>query len=335
MGDKKRIGVIGVGRIGSLHARLLHQHPDAEVVSIADVDLQRASDFAEELGVDHVTDDPAVLIAQDLDAVVIASSTDTHASLICEAARAGRHIFCEKPVDLTVDRIHEALAEVEKAGVMLQIGFNRRFDRDFRQVRDRITSGQVGETHMLRITSRDPSPPPVSYVRVSGGLFLDMMIHDFDMARFLVGDEVDEIYATGASLVDPAIGEAGDVDTAVVVMRFRNGTFCTIDNSRRAVYGYDQRAEVLGDRGCALTSAEHLNSGHFWDESAEKRDTSPDFFIKRYMDAYQAELDAFVTCLCTGASPEPTGLDGLRALELGLAARASLLEKKTIKVVYS
>ena len=187
----------------------------------------------------------------------------------------------------------------------------------------------------MRISSRDPSPPPVSYVEVSGGIFLDMMIHDFDMARFLVGDEVEEVFATGDALVDPAIGRAGDVDTAVVVMRFRNGAICTIDNSRRAVYGYDQRAEVFGNKGCALTTDAHLNPGFFWDETAEKRDLSPDFFIKRYLDAYRAELDSFIDCVRDDTAPPVTGLDGQRALELGLAARASLASGQAIKVEYA
>ena len=266
MSEKIRMGVIGVGRIGTLHARLLSEHPEVHLVSISDVDEARAKSMADTLDVGHYSRVPAETIAQPLDALVIASSTDTHADLICQAARAGVHVFCEKPIDLTLPLIQKARAAVAEAGVKLQIGFNRRFDPDFGQGRQKIQDGSVGNIHLVRLTSRDPCPPPVSYIKTSGGIFLDMMIHDFDMARFLVGDEVDELYATADALVEPEIGRAGDLDTAVVTMRFRNGAICTIDNSRRAVYGYDQRAEVLGDRGCALTSHEHLNPGHFWDE---------------------------------------------------------------------
>ena len=335
MSGRIRMGIVGVGRIGALHARLLAEQADVDLVSISDTDGARAKSVAETLGVKHVSTEASETMAQGLDALAITSSTDTHAALICQAAAAGLHVFCEKPIDLTLPLIQKARHAVAEAGVKLQIGFNRRFDSDFGQVRQKIREGQVGQIHVVRLTSRDPCPPPVSYIKTSGGLFLDMMIHDFDMARFLVGDEVEELYATGAALVDPEIGLAGDLDTAMVTMRFRNGAMCTIDNSRRAVYGYDQRAEVLGDKGCALTSSEHLNAGHFWDETAEKRDLRPDFFIRRYMAAYRTQLTAFAHCIQNDATPKATGLDGQRALELGLAAKASLAANQPITVRYA
>src|SRR5512136_2583551 len=253
MADTLRVGVIGTGRIGVLHARnLAGKIPGVRLEAVSDVVAAAAEKCAAELGVaTATTDHRRILDRKDIDAVVICSSTDTHSRLIGEAAEAGKHIFCEKPIDFDLKRIDEALAKVKKAGVKLQVGFNRRFDPSFQRVHDLVASGGVGTPHLLRITSRDPSPPPIAYVKVSGGIFLDMTIHDFDMARYLVGREVTELYAAGGVLVDPEIGRAGDIDTAVVTLRFEGGAIGTIDNSRRSVFGYDQRVEVFGSGGMA------------------------------------------------------------------------------------
>ena len=251
--DKVRIGIIGVGRIGSLHAKSIQSNiTNGEVTAISDIMIQTAEKAAHENGIPvYTTDYQTLLKDPEIDAVLICSPTNTHADIAMEAAKAGKHIFCEKPVDLSIEKILEAKAVVQKCGVKMQIGFNRRFDHNHKRIRDLSLAGALGDIHVVRITSRDPAPPPISYIKVSGGLFTDMTIHDFDMARFQTGSEVYEVYAHGAVLVDQAIGEAGDVDTAVIVLKFENGAMAIIDNSRKAVYGYDQRVEVFGSKGMA------------------------------------------------------------------------------------
>jgi len=250
------VGVVGAGRIGRIHAENIRGIPEARLQAVADVAADDAlAAWARGLGVGRVARDPREIMDDpSIDAVVICSSTDTHADLVVAAAERGKHVFCEKPIDLSVAKVRRALAAVERAGVKLQVGFNRRFDHNFRRARELVQSGALGEPHLVRITSRDPAPPPLAYVKVSGGLFLDMTIHDFDMARYLTGSEVVEVYAQGAVLVDPAIGEAGDVDTAVVTLVFASGALGMIDNSRKAAYGYDQRVEVFGSKGSAACS---------------------------------------------------------------------------------
>ena len=244
-----RFSVIGAGRIGKIHAEnLATRIPGVEVAALADVDLNAASDLADRLHIPTVLKDyHAILSDSTIDAVAICSSTDTHAKIISEAAQAGKHIFCEKPIAYDLEKIDTALEAVEKAGVKLQIGFNRRFDPNFRKVRSMVAEGKIGTPHIIHITSRDPAPPPLSYVKVSGGMFLDMTIHDFDMARYLSGSEVEEVFTAAGIMVDPEIGEAGDVDTCVITLRFANGAIGTIDNSRKAVYGYDQYTLSLHD----------------------------------------------------------------------------------------
>jgi len=250
--EKVNIGIIGVGRIGKLHAgNLKYQVPGVKVLAVADIFEESAQQVAAQLEIPGAEKDYRVLLEnKDIDAVVICSSTDTHAQIISEAAEAGKHIFCEKPIALDIDKIDQAITAVKKAGVKLQVGFNRRFDPSFKKAKDLVASGKIGTPHLLRITSRDPEPPPISYIKVSGGIFLDMMIHDFDMARYLLDQEVVELMAVGNCLVDPAIGEAGDIDTAIVTLKYEGGAWGTIDNSRKAVYGYDQRIEIFGSEGC-------------------------------------------------------------------------------------
>ena len=267
-----------------------------------------------------------------INAVAICSATDTHAQLIEEAAAAGKHIFCEKPIDLDLGRIRRALDAVAKAGVKLQIGFNRRFDPSFSKVREAVASGKIGTPHIVRITSRDPAPPPIEYVRVSGGLPLDMAIHDFDMVRFLTGQEAKEIYAVGAALVDPEIGRAGDVDTCVITMRLSGGGFATIDNSRKAVYGYDQRVEVFGSAG-VVSAGNRTPDAHMLLDAAGEHSAKPlHFFLERYQEAYVIEMREFVRCLVEDSSPSVTGQDGLMAAVMGLAAKKSLAEGGPVSV---
>ncbi|MFQ5437185.1 MAG: inositol 2-dehydrogenase, partial [Anaerolineae bacterium] len=248
------------------------------------------------------------------------------------AAAAGKHIFCEKPIDHSLEKIDAALAAVEKAGVTLQIGFNRRFDANFRKVREMIAAGKVGETHILRITSRDPAPPPIEYVKVSGGLFLDMTIHDFDMARYLVGSEVEEVYVAAAVRVDPAIGEAGDVDTAVITLKFADGTMGTIDNSRQAVYGYDQRVEVFGSKGMVHVE-NNLPNTHIYSSAEGITSEKPlYFFLERYMDSYVTEMQEFVDAVVGGKSPPVVGEDGRIPVIIGLAAQKSLQENRPVRL---
>ncbi len=328
------VGVIGAGRIGRLHAEnLAFQLPGVSVAAVADVRLAAAEEAASACpGARAVADPRAVLDDPRIDAVVISSSTDTHAALIEQAAAAGKHIFCEKPIDLDAGRVRGAIAACERAGVKLQVGFNRRFDPSFKRVADGVRRGEVGAPQLVRITSRDAQPPPLDYVKISGGLFLDMAIHDFDMARYLAQEEVVEVFATGSALIDPDIGAAGDVDTAVTLLRYRSGAIATIDNSRQAVYGYDQRVEVFGSRGCLTAGNSTPTQVSLWNESGQQHDRPLFFFLERYRDSYVAELRAFAQCIVDDTPPPVTGRDGLLAVNLALAAKRSLTQRRPIAV---
>jgi myo-inositol 2-dehydrogenase/D-chiro-inositol 1-dehydrogenase len=285
VGPKINLGLIGAGRIGKVHAdTIAFRIPDAALVAVADPNLNAARELAARCGAPRVFADPGELLADPaVDGVLICSSTNTHAGLIVQAAKARKHIFCEKPIDHTLAAIDRALQAVREAGVKLQIGFNRRFDPNFERVRRAITSGEVGDPHLLHIFSRDPGPPPIAYVKVSGGMFLDMTIHDFDMARFLIGSEVREVFTTAGVRVDPEIGAAGDVDTAVIVLRFENGVIGTIDNCRKAPYGYDQRVEVLGSKGSIATENCYPNAAVVSTAESVRRDLPLNFFMDRYL----------------------------------------------------
>ena len=329
-----RFGVIGAGRIGKLHAEhLATRIPGASLARIADPVIESARDLALRLRVPAFGSDYHEILADpEIDAVAICSSTDTHAQLIGEAARAGKHIFCEKPIAYDLARIDAALAAVREAKVKLQIGFNRRFDPNFRRVRQVVAGGGIGEVHILRITSRDPAPPPVEYVRVSGGMFFDMTIHDFDMARFLVGSEVVEIFAAGGVRVDSRIGEAGDIDTAVVTLRFANGAIGTIDNSRKAVYGYDQRVEVFGSGG--MVAAQNNTPDNVVLSGAEGvRSAQPlYFFLERYAESFLAEMKEFVGAVQSGGPTPVTGEDGRVPVLMAMAAVRSLRENRPVRL---
>lgn len=335
MSRRLKVGLIGAGRIGRLHAENVDSflQDRAEIAAAADLYPEKIADWAGSLGLPTVCRDPGRILADpEIDAVLICSSTDTHCSLISDAARQGKHIFCEKPVDLDAVKIREALAEVQKAQVKLQIGFQRRFDPSFAKIKAMIGAGEIGRPHLLKITSRDPEPPPLDYIKVSGGLFLDMTIHDFDMARFLLESEVEEVFASGAVLIDPTIGAAGDVDTAVVILKFQNGALGVIDNSRKAVYGYDQRVEVFGAAGS-------LAAGHE-KETAVEHSTGEGiitpkpkyFFTERYREAYRRELESFFDAVIADSEPLVSGIDGLIAVLIGEAAKRSLAENRPVQV---
>jgi myo-inositol 2-dehydrogenase/D-chiro-inositol 1-dehydrogenase len=332
--NQVNVGLIGTGRIGRLHAEVLaHRVPGAHLMMVTDIVLENAEKCAADFNIPTVAPSPQAVFASDeIDAVAICSSTDTHVRFIIEAAQAGKHIFCEKPIALNLEPLDKALAAVEQSGVKLQVGFNRRFHASFKQVRDVVAAGQIGRPHLMRISSRDPAPPPVSYIKVSGGIFLDMTIHDFDMARYLTGSEVTEVYATGGVMVDPAIGEAGDIDTAVIVLTYENGAICTIDNSRQAVYGYDQRVEVFGSGGMALSANNTPHNSSVYTSNSVQSSLLYPGFLELYMDSYVAEMQAFIQAVQNDTEPPVTGLDGRYPLVIGLAALKSLQEKRPVKL---
>jgi myo-inositol 2-dehydrogenase / D-chiro-inositol 1-dehydrogenase len=325
-----RIAVLGVGRIGKLHADLIHSMTEASVAMVQDVHEPSAAATGAALGVRHTTSIDEVLASSEVDAVAICSPTPAHVPMLEAAAAAGKAIFCEKPVSLDLALVDAALAKVAAAGVPLHIGFNRRFDPAHRSVRQAVLDGHVGDVEICRITSRDPAPPPVDYVKTSGGLFLDMTIHDFDMARFITGSEVTEVSAHGAVLVDPAIGQAGDIDTAVVVLRHENGAITTIDNTRRAAYGYDQRVEVHGSLGMAQSDNPPNYTGRIHTADGSRTPPIPYFFLERYTPAYVHQWKSFVHAVRTGTPTEITAADGRAPLVIGLAAIKSMRERRTV-----
>jgi len=331
---KLRVGVIGLGRMGLIHSQSLIKHINkAKLVACSDIDIERASKCAKEWGISKVTSDPLEVLADpDVDAVVISTPTSTHAELIYQAAVHGKHVFCEKPLATTLNEVNNILKIVAQSEIKLMVGFQRRFDPNFQYAYETIKSERVGKIWLLRITSRDPVPPPLEYIQTSGGLFLDMTIHDFDMARFLVGDEVEEIYAYGSVLVNPQISEVGDVDTAVCVMLFKNGVIGVIDNSRRAVYGYDQRVEVLGSKGMLSVGNPHLHYVTLWTHEGYHGARLMEFFTDRYMEAYVRELESFVEAILAGRDPPISALDCKIAMAMAYAAQKSLLERRPVRL---
>ena len=321
----------GAGRIGAIHAANIAAHPGARLETIVDTDREAAERLAGRYGA-AVGDQAEALADPAIDAVVIASSTDTHADLIEAAAHAGKAIFCEKPLDLDCRRAEECVAIAKQGGVPLMVGFNRRFDPNFARLEQQIRGGRIGHPELLTIISRDPAPPPLDFVRRSGGLFRDMMIHDFDMAYWLLGEEPSELFAAAGVLVDPAIGEAGDVDTAVVTLRMASGALCQISNSRRAAYGYDQRIEVLGSKGAL--QAENIAETTVVFSGAEGivSDKPVHFFLERYAEAYRRELDHFIGAVADGTAPLVGGEDGVRALALADAAAESAQTGRAVKM---
>ena len=326
-----RFGLIGAGRIGRIHGGNVAKRGDCTLALVADADAKAAKAMAGQHGA-KVAEIDAIFTAKDIDAVLICAPTDMHSDLIEKAARAGKAVFCEKPVDLNSDRIRVCLKVVEKAGVPLMIGFNRRFDPNFAALKARLDKGVAGDIEIVSIMSRDPGPPPLSYIGRSGGLFRDMMIHDFDMARFLLGEEPIAVTAVGSSLVDPAIGKAGDVDTAAVLLETKSGKIAQISNSRRATYGYDQRVEVHGSKGMLRAGNVLETTVEFSGAKGIASDPVQNFFLERYDAAYRLELDAFVKAVKMGVAPSPSGQDGLRAQILADIATESAKTRRRIEV---
>ena len=327
-----RFAVIGTGRIGQMHAELLaSQVKGATLGAVSDSVASRAEEVGHALGAPALSTDQIMADAA-IDAVAICAPTEAHVPLIIQAAEAGKAIFCEKPVSLELAEVDRALNVVERSGAKLMVGFNRRFDPSHAAVRDAVAHGRTGPPEILRITSRDPAPPPLSYVRTSGGIFLDMMVHDFDMARFVAGSDVVEVCAFGAVRVAPEFAEYGDVDTAVVTLRHDNECLTVIDNSRRAAYGYDQRVEVHGSMGLAASENPLANSAVLRDASGTVMAPLPYFFLERYTASYLRQWDAFVAAVSAGTAVPTTGADGRAALVIGLAANQSLLKNCPVRV---
>jgi myo-inositol 2-dehydrogenase/D-chiro-inositol 1-dehydrogenase len=328
-----RVGVIGVGRIGRMHAELLaRQVAGASVAMVHDAFADAAEGVGDELGVPVAGNVEELLASPDVDAVAICAPTETHADLLVAAARAGKPAFCEKPISLDLPEVDRALAAIAEAGIAVQIGFNRRFDPAHESVARAVADGTIGEVRLVRISSRDPAPPPLEYVRGSGGIFLDMTIHDFDMARYVTGSEVIEVFARGAVRVDPAFADAGDVDTAVATLTHENGCLTVIDNSRETAYGYDQRVEAFGALGMAASENPLAHTGVVRTASGTSAPTLPHFFLDRYVPSYVREWEAFVAAVREGRQPPVTAADGRAPLVIGLAAWRSLRESRPVKV---
>jgi myo-inositol 2-dehydrogenase / D-chiro-inositol 1-dehydrogenase len=327
-----RVGLVGAGRIGRLHADLLAQRvPGVALAAVHDPHVEAARDVGARHDVPVAADAAELIDAAGVDAVAICSSTDSHAELIVRAARAGKAILCEKPVSLDLAEVDRALGAVDAAGVPFQIGFNRRFDPAHQSVRDAVAAGTIGEPHLVRISSRDPSPPPLAYVRTSGGIFLDMMIHDFDMARYVTGSEVVEVYARGSLRIEPGFAAAGDVDTALVTLVHEDGCLTAIDNSRQAVYGYDQRVEVFGSLGMAASGNPPGHTGVLTTADGSRTPALPTFFLDRYVPSYVRAWEGFAAAVATGEPTPVSGADARAPLVIGLAARRSLAEGRPVR----
>ncbi|TDQ41029.1 inositol 2-dehydrogenase [Aureibacillus halotolerans] len=331
MKKKVRLGIIGAGRIGQIHATNVLQSPQAELVVVSDVYFDsEVQARLHSYGVETTDDYLTVLRREDVDAVLVCSSTDTHIDMISEAAANGKHVFCEKPVSLETAKTKMAIAKAEAQGIALQIGFNRRFDPNVQEAKAQLEQGRIGALHSLRIISRDPAPPPAEYVARSGGLFKDMAIHDLDMARYLTGKEVEEVYVRAACLVDPMFATHDDVDTATTVLTFTDGTFATIENSRRAVYGYDQRIELFGEKGMIQVGNQQESTVQISGEGHIESAKPQAFFLERYATSYRNELEQFLYAITFGGTVPCTGKDALVAEELADACRLSWKEKKPI-----
>lgn len=330
-----KIGIIGAGRIGKVHTESIMRYvAGATVKSVADPYMtEETAAWAKSMGVEKVGKDYREILADpEIDAVLICSSTDTHSPISLEAIAAGKHIFCEKPVDHDLGKIKAVMEALEGSDVKYQVGFNRRFDHNFAAAREAVASGKIGDLAVLKITSRDPGAPPVSYIKVSGGIFLDMTIHDFDMVRFVSGDEVEEVYAAGGVTVDPAIREAGDIDTAVITLRLRSGAIAVIDNCRRASYGYDQRLEAFGSKGQVAIANDTQSSAVVSDANGVTAEKPLHFFLERYMQAYASEVAAFVDAVAND-KPVPVGIEaGLQSVLIGIAAKHSLELNRPVRL---
>jgi len=329
---KLKIGIAGLGRIGKIHLNNLLELNNVEVIAVMDPSfeaLKYAIGKGVESGLQNYKD---LLEIKELEAIVICTPTNTHADYVEIAAKSGKHIFCEKPLDLNLQRINDVLKVVEKSKIKLMIGFNRRYDNEFCKVKSSVKSGFVGEPYLVKITSRDPAAPPIEYIKNSGGLFLDMTIHDFDMARFIVDKEIQEVYAKGEAFTDISISKAGDIDTAVIVLKYIDSTLAIIDNSRKAAYGYDQRLEVFGSKGMVQANNVMIDNNNLFTQNGVKSSLPMNFFMERYADAYKKEIIDFIDSVKNNKEVSVSGIDGLKSLQIGLAANKSLKENRPVKV---
>jgi myo-inositol 2-dehydrogenase/D-chiro-inositol 1-dehydrogenase len=324
---KINVGILGLGRIGKIHFENIKLNiPEAEIIAAADPYNPYSENGITACGADEL------LAMSGIDAVIICTPTDTHAEYIEKAAKAGKNIFCEKPHDLSLSTVMESLAIVEKNKVKLMLGFNRRFDPNFLKVKSLVNEGKIGDPHILKITSRDPGPPPLSYIKSSGGMFLDMAIHDFDMARYIMNKDVSEVYSSASVLTDPMIGEAGDIDTAITTLRFKDGTMAVIDNSRKAVYGYDQRLEVFGSKGMAKVDNNYPDNHQLYDAEGTHASLPLNFFMERYTASYLYEMKMFFKAITENTDMPVTGQDGLQAMAIALAASLSVKERRPVQI---
>jgi len=334
MTTKVGIGIVGVGRIGKLHAEHMKKHANIDLIGVSDVQVNEdLIKWSEPLQLSVVTDNYMELIRNErVNAIFICSPTITHIDIIKAAVAHGKHIFCEKPISFHYQETKQLLELVQQAGIVFQVGFNRRFDHNFNKVKELMKANKIGQPHIIKITSRDPAPPPASYIQASGGMFMDMSIHDFDMARFISGSEVETVFAEGAVLVDPHIGELGDIDTAIVTLRFANGALGVIDNSRKAAYGYDQRVEVLGEKGCISVENDVPTTVKISTEQAIETDHPKYFFLDRYLESYEVEVEHFIKSIINGVPSPVSVVDGFQAERIAYAARQSLLQNRVINM---
>ena len=330
--NKIRTLIIGLGRIGKIHLGNLQAIDEVEIVGICDP-TDEAKVFSNKAGLTFYQKDFTDVASEvQTDAIVICSPTDTHANYVSLAAKKGIDVFCEKPLDLSLKRVKEVLKTVSECKIKLMLGFNRRFDSEFQSVKEKIVKGEIGDIHTIKITSRDPSPPPINYIKSSGGMFLDMTIHDFDMIRYLTNKEIVEVYAKGDALVNPEIAKAGDIDTAIINLTFEDGSMAVIDNCRKAVYGYDQRVEVFGSKGMVQSKNKFDKYTIIYSENGVTSALPQHFFLERYADAYKKEINHFIDCIRHKKTPDVSGFDGLMSLVLGLCAKESLNCNKPVLV---
>ena len=329
----RKIGIIGFGRIGRIHFKTAKKFEDVEVLAVADSFADKMTEVFDQYGVENYSNDlNAIVNNPEIDTVFICSPTDTHAEIAIAAAKAGKDIFCEKPIDLNIQRVEEVLTEVKKAGVSFQVGFNRRFDPNFVKAKNVVLAGDIGDVHVIKITSRDPEAPPLSYVKSSGGIFVDMTIHDFDMARFLAGSEPVEIFAVGNALINKEIMQYDDIDTAIITIKFKNGAMAVIDNSRQAVYGYDQRIEVFGSKGMVKCENNTPTQTTLFTNDGVIKDKPLYFFLERYQESFEEELVQFFNAIEKGLETPAVGKDGLVALLMAVAAKKSLKENRPVRI---
>ena len=330
--NKIRTLIIGLGRIGKIHLGNLQAIDEVEIVGICDP-TDEAKVFSNKAGLTFYQKDFTDVAGEvQADAIVICSPTDTHANYVSIAAKKGIDVFCEKPLDLSLEKVKQVLKTVNESKIKLMLGFNRRFDSEFQSVKEKIVKGHIGDIHTIKITSRDPSPPPINYIKSSGGMFLDMTIHDFDMIRYLTNKKIVEVYAKGDALVNPEIAKAGDIDTAIINLTFEDGSMAVIDNCRKAVYGYDQRVEVFGSKGMVQSKNKFDKYTLTYSENGVTSALPQHFFLERYADAYKKEINHFIDCIRHKKTPEVSGFDGLMSLVLGLCAKESLNCNKPVLV---